>query len=272
MLVKRLLVAAILLPVGLWIIKLGGVIFAAFIALILALAAWEYVQLFRRGGFQPSMPLVVGGTLLFVAGRYYDGFTSAGWILSLFVLGAMTWHLVMFERGRDQAATDFALTVAGALYLGWLGAYFISLRDLPEGLWWTLVVLPGVWLADSAAYFVGTRFGRHRLSPRLSPKKSWEGYLGGVVFSPLATAGLCLLWQISAGPGTAISPLRGAIIALVLSILTTLGDLGESMLKRQLGVKDSSHMLPGHGGVLDRIDSWLWGVVIGYYLVLWVIG
>jgi len=271
MLVKRLLVAAVLLPTGLLIIRAGGVIYVAFISLILLLAGWEYVQLFRQGGHQPCLPLVLAAILALVWGRWTNAFTSSEWILSALVLGAMTWHLVSYERGRDQAATDFAVTLAGGLYLGWAGAYFISLRELPEGLWWLLVVLPAVWLADTAAFFVGTRWGRHRLAPRLSPKKSWEGFWAGVVFSPILTALLAWLWQFAAGPATAITPWRAAIVALILSLLTPLGDLGESMLKRQFGVKDSSHILPGHGGVLDRIDSWLWGAVIGYYLVLWLV-
>lgn len=269
MLVKRVLVALVLLPMGLALIAWGGAPYYAFIALILALAAWEYVQLFRAGGHRPAGALVMAGVLSFVVGRAWTGFAQVDWMASLFILAGTTVHLVAYERGRDQAATDFSLTLLGGFYIGFLGAYFISLRDLPEGNWWLLVVLPAVWLADSAAYFVGTRFGRHKLCPRLSPKKTWEGYLAGIVISLPATAGLCALWQVWAGPGTAITPERGALIALVLSAVTTLGDLGESMIKRQLGVKDSGKLLPGHGGALDRIDSWLWGAVIGYYIIVW---
>jgi phosphatidate cytidylyltransferase len=156
------------------------------------------------------------------------------------------------------------------MYLGWLGAYFISLRQLPEGLWWVLMALPVVWIADSFAYLVGSRWGRRKLSPRLSPKKTWEGYLGGIAGGTLGGALLPLLWQVWSGPDSAITPWRGALLGFVLAVLTTLGDLGESMIKRQVGVKDSGTLLPGHGGVFDRIDSWLWAGVIGYYVVLWM--
>jgi phosphatidate cytidylyltransferase len=129
--------------------------------------------------------------------------------------------------------------------------------------------LPAVWLADSGAYFIGVRFGRHKLSPRLSPKKTWEGYLAGVVTGTLGAALLALVWRIGAGPETAITFWRAAWLGFVISVLTPLGDLGESMIKRQVGAKDSSHLIPGHGGVFDRIDSWLWAGVIGYYIITW---
>lgn len=269
MLAKRVLVVVILLPIGLAMIWLGGWAYALMVALILGLAAWEYVQIFRRGGYQPSGVLVVAGTLALAIGRMSDQFGSAPWIVSALVLVSMSFHLIAYERGRDQAGTDFAITLAGTLYFGWIGGYLISLRELPEGMWWVLLALPAVWLADSGAYFVGRAIGRHRLSPRLSPKKTWEGYFGGVLVGILATAGLAYLWGLWAGPDSAITPLKGAILGLVLGVITPLGDLGESMFKRQVGVKDSGNLLPGHGGAFDRIDTWLWAGVLGYYVIVW---
>ena len=270
MLVKRLWVAIILLPVGMAAILAGGWYLTALVAIFMCMAAWEYSNLFRSGGLQPANVLVVAGTLLLLIGRNLTGFNSAGWMISLIILIGMTYHLVAYERGRDQAATDFAVTLAGIFYIGWFGAYFISLRNLPEGKWWILVVLPSVWFADTAAYFIGKRYGRHLLCPRLSPKKTWEGYLGGIVVGILLTTLFAALWRVGAGPQSAITPLRGTLVGLVMGILPTLGDLGESMIKRQMGKKDSGNMLPGHGGAFDRIDSWLWAVVLGYYMVLWL--
>ena len=270
MLVKRLLVTIILLPVGMAAILAGGWYLTALVAIFMCLAAWEYVELFRAGGLQPAGVLVIGGTLVLLIGRNINGFDSAAWMISLLILLGMTYHLVAYERGRDQAGTDFAVTLAGMFYIGWFGAYFISLRNLPEGKWWILVVLPAVWFADTGAYFIGKRFGKHKLSPRLSPKKTWEGYLGGIVAGVLLTTLFAAIWRVGAGPNSAITPLRGALVGLVMSIFPTLGDLGESMIKRQMGVKDSGSLLPGHGGAFDRIDSWLWAVVMGYYMVLWL--
>ena len=265
MLKQRLLVAFILLPVGIGMIILGGLPFVIFILIFLGLAAWEYVQLMRRGGYQASMLVVVGGTILLSFSRFYFRFQYADLLISVIILAAITIHLVAFEKGRNIAATDFAMTLGGFFYIGWLGAYLISLRQLPDGFWWFMVALPASWLADAGAYFIGSRFGKHKLSPRSSPKKTWEGYWGGVMVGTLGTLGLTFLWQAW---GSQIAPWQGAVIGLLISLITPLGDLAESVFKRQVGVKDSSNILPGHGGFFDRIDSWLWAGVIGYYLIL----
>ena len=237
MLLSRALVVIVLLPIGLVLIAIGGWAYVAMIALVLGLAAWEYGQIFRRGGYQPAAALVILGTLALVLGRALNGFSSGAWILSLLVLASMAYHLVAFERGRDLAGTDMGVTLAGVLYFGWIGAYLVSLRELPDGLWWVLLALPSVWLADSGAYFIGRSLGRHKLSPRLSPKKTWEGYFGGVLFGTLGGGLLAFLWVQFFNPGAGITPLNGAILGLVLSVVTPLGDLGESMIKRQVGVK-----------------------------------
>ena len=264
----RVLVAVLLLPGGLAAVYAGGHIFTGVIALIMLLAAREYAALFRISGHRPSSPLVMAGALLIVLGRAYYGFEGGGFVLSLLLLASMAYHLFEYERGWEQAGTDFGITTAGYLYLGWIGAYLVSVRALPSGEWWLLLILLAVWLADSGAYLVGSRFGRRSLSKRLSPHKTWEGYLGGIVFSVIGGALFGALFMGIAGPDSGISPLIGAILGILMGLFTVLGDLGESMIKRQAGAKDSGTLLPGHGGVFDRIDSWLWAGVIGYYAVL----
>jgi len=266
MLTKRVLTALVLAAIGIPAIILGGVYYFALIILFLGIAAWEYGHIFRNVDCKVSEPLLVGGVILVTVTRtFFPDLAPAA--LTLSVLAAMTWHLLDYEKGRDRAATDFAVTTAGIVYLGWIGAYLVDVRNLPNGLWWLLLVLPSVMFADTAAYFVGRRFGKHPLSPRLSPKKTWEGYWAGVIFGTIGTAGLAVLWHSLGGP--AMPWWEGAALGAALSILTTLGDLGESMFKRQAGVKDSSQIIPGHGGVLDRIDSWLWGAAMGYFLITW---
>jgi phosphatidate cytidylyltransferase len=179
----------------------------------------------------------------------------------------MSVQVFRFARHPKTAATDFCITLAGIFYLGWLGAFFFSLRDLPHGQWWFLVALPAVWLADAGAFLFGRKFGRHRMAPLVSPNKTWEGYIGGIITGTLLTVLLAALWQLAA---PAIRIEVAAVLGLVIAMVTPLGDLGESMIKRQFGVKDSSNILPGHGGMMDRIDSWIWAAAIGYYLIMWL--
>jgi phosphatidate cytidylyltransferase len=276
MLAKRVLVAVILLPIGLVLIYLGGWAYTIFIALILGLATHEFARLFQKAGYQPANLLAVGMAVALPLARNWKGFELDGLVIGLFILLSMTYHLVAYEHGRDQAASDFAITLAGGLYIGFTGAYLVSLRNLPEGLWWVLLALPAVWLADSGAYFIGRSFGKHKMSKRLSPKKSWEGYFGGLLAGTLGTALLAVLWQylMSLQPATYstvtyITPLNGASLGLIMGLLTVLGDLGESMVKRQVGEKDSGALLPGHGGVFDRIDSWLWAGILSYFVIFY---
>jgi phosphatidate cytidylyltransferase len=270
MLAKRTIVTLILLPIGLTLIVLGGPLYNGFIALILGLAAWEYGRIMRAGGLKPSSVLIILGAVLIAITRAYNGFEDASWVISLILLASLTFHLVEYERGQPHSATDFGVTVGGALYLGWIGSYLISVRSLPDGNWWLLVVLPAVWFADSGAYLVGSRIGHHKMSPRLSPKKSWEGYFGGILFGVIGTVLLVIFLRYWYRVDSVITPLNGALIGLLMAVVTPLGDLGESMFKRQVGLKDSGKLLPGHGGVFDRIDSWLWAGVVGYYAIVWL--
>jgi phosphatidate cytidylyltransferase len=266
MLSKRVLTTLVLAAIGIPAIILGGVYYFVLITFFLGVAAWEYGHMFSKVDFKVPEALLIGCVVLIAAVRgFFPNFAAA--VLTLSILAAMTWHLFDYERGRDRAASDFAVSAAGIVYMGWIGAYLVDLRNMPGGLWWLLTVLPTVWLVDMAGYFVGSRFGKHHLSPRLSPKKTWEGYWAGVFFGTLSAVGFVLIWHRLGGP--AVTWWQGAALGAALSTLTLLGDLGESMFKRQAGVKDASNFFPGHGGVLDRIDSWLWGAVLGYLIITW---
>lgn len=271
MLLHRTLVTVVLLPIGLAAIVAGGPWFALLVALILALAAREYAGLFQSGGLRAATALVIAGVLAVVASRYLYGFEKDTAVFTALVMLSLVWHLRAYEVGRNEAGSDFAATLSGIFYIGLLGSYMLALRALPDGEWWLLLTLPSVWLADSAAYFLGTKYGKHRLAPRLSPKKSWEGYFSGVVFGALGGPLLLLLYRNLGLPEREVFNFtNAALLGLAMGLLPTLGDLGESMIKRQVGVKDSGTLLPGHGGMFDRIDSWLWALPIGYYLILWM--
>jgi phosphatidate cytidylyltransferase len=136
-----------------------------------------------------------------------------------------------------------------------------------------MFVLPLVWAGDTGAYSIGAVYGRHKMSPRLSPKKSWEGYAAGIFTAVLVGAFFAYAFS-SLGPQPLrglIDPLKGAAFGFIIGALTPLGDLGESMFKRQGGLKDSSNVFPGHGGFLDRIDTWIWGAAIGYFIIQYFI-
>lgn len=267
MLRNRLLVVIIGLPIFIAVIAAGGWLFTLLMTAVLAIAAWEFWRLFSLGGFAPSRVVLIGGVIALALTRAWLGFEYADLIATGLILVGMSVQVFRFARHPKTAATDFCITLAGIFYLGWLGAFFFSLRDLPHGQWWFLVALPAVWLADAGAFLFGRKFGRHRMAPLVSPNKTWEGYIGGIITGTLLTVLLAALWQLAA-PGIRIEV--AAVLGLVIAMVTPLGDLGESMIKRQFGVKDSSNILPGHGGMMDRIDSWIWAAAIGYYLIMWL--
>jgi phosphatidate cytidylyltransferase len=185
MLIKRTLAALALAAIGIPAMILGGLFYFVLITLLLGIATWEYGQIFHTAGYNASTPLLVGGVVLLATLRgYFPDLAPAA--LTLLILAAMTWHLLDYEKGRELAGTDFAITVAGIVYLGWIGAYLIDIRNLPDGLYWLALVLPAAWLADTAAYFIGSRFGKHQLSPRLSPKKPGKAIGAGLSLGRLA--------------------------------------------------------------------------------------
>jgi phosphatidate cytidylyltransferase len=235
-------------------------------------AAWEYADLFRNGGGRPSRWVLVAGVLAIFLSRFVSGFSEDHWVLALICAAVLSYYLLQYEGGRSRAATDFATTLSGVFYIGLLGSYMLLLRQVtPNGQWWLLLSLFAVMLADTIAYLIGSRYGKTRLAPTLSPKKSVEGYAAGAVAAAVGTPFFMLLFgQLGMPASPAFSLTNAALLGLALGILPTLGDLGISMIKREMKLKDASQILPGHGGVLDRIDSWLWAFPIGYYLVLLV--
>jgi phosphatidate cytidylyltransferase len=265
---RRVFTALVLAAVGLPAIIFGGLFYFLLIAVFLVGAAWEYVRLFRAVQYEPNEIVTVGGVLVIVTARFFFA-EAAIPVFVLLVLLAMTVHLFAFERGRDQAALDFAITLTGIVYIGWLGSYLLDLRSLPDGVWWWLLVMSIVWAGDIGAYSIGAAYGKHKMTPRLSPKKSWEGYFAGVFTSIIVGTFFAYVFS-SLGPQPLrdlINPLQGGLLGLMIGALVPLGDLGESMFKRQGGLKDSSNIFPGHGGFLDRIDSWIWGAAIGYFMI-----
>ena len=264
MLRTRILTSSVLVPVVVGCIYQGGLLFLAVVGLLLTLAEAEFCHLTARGGFSPTLVFGIGMVWVFLIDVYNPelGLLRPG--ITLVVLASLAWQL--FHRQGSPVA-DWSLTVTGGLYVGLCGACLIGIREVHDGVWWTMTAVPAIMIADSGAYFVGRTWGRHKLAPTLSPGKTWEGYIAGVIFGGLMTALLASLWRMGAGPESTINGVHGLILGLLISILAPLGDLAVSMVKRNVGAKDSSNLIPGHGGALDRVDSILWAAVIGYYYV-----
>jgi phosphatidate cytidylyltransferase len=259
---ERILVGLIALPAVLLPIWYGGIWFALFMLLVGVGGGLEFYRLMQIGGYQPSRVLGLVWLALLILSHWqpqllpYLLIVSAGMIITL--IDAM--------HQKQAPMHTWMATSMGALYLGTMLGQGVSLRQLPDGLWWALLALFLTWTNDTAAYFAGVTIGRHKLWPRLSPKKTWEGTIGGWVAAAVVGA----LWIAITPLYASYSPILGAIIGLLAGILALFGDLSISTLKRQVGVKDTGHLFPGHGGVLDRLDSLLFVVPFVYQvLLLW---
>jgi phosphatidate cytidylyltransferase len=266
MLHQRILSAIIIIPICLMAVILGGWVFMVIVGLIFGVGAWEFWHMFKKANYSPNRLLIILGAISLALSRVVTNQDISGSVLSAFVLASMAAHVYAYDHGVDTAGLDFCFTLGGIIYVGWLGSYVMALRFLPDGLYWVLLAILGVSFSDIGAYFLGTLWGRHKVSKRVSPAKSLEGYIGGILTA-------CLFGYVFgslAAPHTSfVTANNGLLLTLAVSSFSLLGDLGESLLKRQFNLKDSSQFIPGHGGVLDRIDTWLWAGVIGYTLITW---
>ncbi len=259
---KRVLTAVVLLPVFiLCVLAPNPVYFYGLVALAAVLCASEYSGIAKASGALPFNVLLYPFVLACLATLVWPHiFTMTRVLAALFVcilLGGL-----IRQASVKKALASMAGTVFGVLYVGFLLSYMIALRQTGDaaGPRLIFVMCLGVWAGDTSAYYVGKTFGRHKLSTRLSPKKTWEGAAANVAGSILGVAVARWTFLPSLGVGDVVA--LGALLAVV----GILGDLFESMLKRGAGVKDSSALLPGHGGLLDRLDSLLFnGPILFYY-------
>lgn len=260
-LAQRILSAVVLLPLVLVAAYLGGLYFAVVVAAFALLGNLEFFRMVRHAGHSPyeAMGLSLAAVLL-VDGHYpHLGLWRFG--IAVAVIFPMVWQIM--RQDTHGFLTNWALTLVGALYVGGLAAHMILLRNLPRGLTWLLLTFLVTWVCDTGAYFAGIRWGKRGFFVHISPHKTWEGAIGGFV-SGLVAALLVghwagLVWWQSLGLGVLLVP--GVIF----------GDLAESLLKRQVGVKDSGTLIPGHGGALDRVDSLLFAGTITYYFLVWLV-
>lgn len=266
MLRTRFLTALVALPVLLAITIIGGWLFALFVLAILLVGGWEYTTLLKKQQHAPSQLLTAALIVLPLGATWFE---RPDWLapgLIALLIAGMGMMIRDMERQRPQPGIDLALAVFGGVYLGWLGSTILAIRMLDDGAYLVIVIYALIALADTAAYFVGSATGKHKMSPHVSPKKSWEGYAGGVIFGLLSGAAIGAL-----SPTGPLTWGHGALLGLLIGVLGVVGDLGISAIKRQVGAKDSSNLIPGHGGILDRTDSVLVAAALGYYYLIWFV-
>lgn len=213
----------------------------------------------QRQDHATSAPLIMGTVAILLCAARYPSFLTPQLSMSLIILASLAWQIQ--RPAPSRSLVDWALTLAGGLYVGWLVGHLVLLRGLPQGLEWTLSVFIIVWLSDSAAYFVGTRWGRRPFSPQLSPRKTWEGSVSGWLTALIVTMLLGRLLNIRLT--------QALLLGLILGPAAILGDLAVSFIKRQVGAKDTSTLIPGHGGMLDRLDSVMVAATVMYYFARW---
>lgn len=263
MLRQRVLSAVILIPIVAIVWWLGGWWFTSFVALFTLVATWELLNLLQRETFFTPITWLA---LLIVAWLELEAGlpASAERFQGLLVLSILLGLVVALFLPRARAASDWLLSLGVAIYLGVTLRFLVLLRLLPaHGLQWLALAALTTWLTDSGAYFVGLSIGKHKLWPRVSPKKTWEGYFGGLLVGTIA-ASLLAPWLIPS-----LNWWQGAIVGLTVGVGGPFGDLSESLFKRQVGAKDSSHLIPGHGGFFDRVDSFIFVGPLVYLLARW---
>jgi phosphatidate cytidylyltransferase len=261
----RNLPAAIAVGVSLVLVVLASLLvyqpaFLAVIALAGGVGVWEMTQALKKSGADAPLIPLLAGTLLMIGLAWFDGPDALLLGLAVTLLAAVIWRIA---DGAAAFRRDLTASVLTAIYVPFLLSFAVLLvlsdSDESRGSWRVLCTLFAVVLSDTGGYAAGVFLGKHKMAPSISPGKTWEGFAGSISASAIGSA--LLLYFILDIPAY-----WGLLFGAVLSIVAVIGDLAESMLKRDLGVKDMSNLLPGHGGVMDRLDSILFAVPTAYLL------
>ncbi len=263
MVLKRVLSAIILIPAVLVIVLYFPVLwFAAVTSVVTFLALREYNGfVLKEEGLWPGLLWILPGALLPLLFHLFGKIYLAPFLVAVTVLFFCV-RCFSF-KGPEGATREIGLRVFGFLYVGLLFSHFVLVRELSGGQWWILFAFVVVWLNDTFAYYGGRSLGKRKLAPMISPGKTIEGAICGLIGGTLGA--LLYVWGFKMGIG--VASVIG--IAFVAGVAGILGDLAESILKRDADVKDSGSLIPGHGGLLDRVDSMLFAVPVVYYYLLY---
>ena len=260
---QRLLSAFILIPVILLAAYMGGWWYVAFALVAAILCIYEFNVILRHANFKPWLPLLFALTAALVLAGYFWTLAYVQIVLAAALILVSAWQLA--TPAEERSLSDWSATIAPAVYLGWLGASVLLVRNVPQGWRWTLFLYLTVFAADSAAYFGGRAFGRHPFAPTVSPKKTWEGAIIGWAYTTFLAVGLARFLQLP------MNAFEAAALGLAVGIVSAIGDLTMSFVKRQAHVKDASHLIPGHGGLLDRVDSILPAAAVVAAYIQWFV-
>jgi len=259
MLTKRIISGLLFLPIFYLVAwKLDPVYFSALVLGAVVIGQYEFYRMVKARGITPNMVLGIAIGALMIVESYQPVVFGAGNYLAAFLILILAARLFS-PRPVDGAIEDVAATVFGIFYVAFLFSFQVAIRLSPDGKEWLVFLFFIIWASDIGAYSIGVPFGRHRLYEKVSPKKSIEGLIGALAASA-GMAVLCKVWFMPSAPAGEL-----IAIALGLALVGTVGDLAESLIKRAAGVKDSGAIIPGHGGVLDRMDSMLFAAPVLYY-------
>lgn len=267
MLRARVLSALVLLPLVILLIYLGGLPWTIAIALVGSIGWGEMSRLLQRSDFAVDRLVGFFFVILTIVAAYLNGTGLAAFdllrpLLALLIMASLI--NALYDKS-DRPTHNWAINLASALYLGFMLSHFVTLRVRPNGMNWVLFAFLMTWIGDTAAYFVGSHLGRHKLWPRISPKKTWEGLAGEV--------GACLIvGPLAGGWLVGLNLWQGLLIGVLVAVLGTFGDFAVSLLKRMAHMKDSGALIPGHGGMLDRLDSLMFTVPLVTYFAMLVAG
>jgi phosphatidate cytidylyltransferase len=262
MLLKRVTTSLLIAPIVLAAMWFGAPYFTILVALFGVIAVFEF---YRLGRLRMTSVLALTGilmTALLIASPHLATVDRAD-ILALGAVISLT--SLLGRRSKENAFRDWAWMLAGAVYMGLLLSYLISLRELPFGREWIYIAILANIGADVFAFFVGSTFGRRPLAPSISPKKTWAGLWGG--FGGAIIVGM-LVYHFMAFPA-GFTYAEAALLCVCIGIFAPLGDLVESVLKRNSQTKEAGSILPGHGGFLDRLDSVVFSSAVTYFFLLW---
>ena len=255
----RMLTGFIMGTIVMLCIMYGDISLLLMLVVLLGFGSREYVKILNHKGFYPSLKVIYLTEIILATVVYFKRFDLVAITLTICAMCSFMW--VLF-RGKQPYIANVATTLLGMVYCGWFPLHLIFLRDLScpkydSGLGFVVLMFTAILLTDVGCYYVGTKLGKHKLAPVISPDKTIEGSIGGMFFAILGAVVVGLFidlpWYMS------------AIAGVICTVFAQIGDLCESMLKRDAGVKDSGSSLPGHGGFLDRTDSFILTIPIMYY-------